>query len=388
MSRIQGLNDKVTLKRKAIKPAITVWKGEKKTAKSAGKNLANQFRIEAPSHIKSVLKRICDWQEREGSLYCDRLNIVPAYEDEYKTFDCKMAVFTASQPKLFCDGQTIHTEFIQDAKNYVQPIESNKPCPVAGTNHKCPNGCNRTGDFYFYIWELLLAGYSEFARLQVHGVEDNQSIADFLDNTKLEIGAIKNSPFSSDETRTYIIYEMTRRQVKSKYPILENGQRTAKRGTKDDWIINLNLHPIWQRRYDYARQSQQLIASGYQPSQKLIEQVYGETAIASQSKVSSSVLRGSTWSGNPTVSHAQFLVPSNLRGLRRLETSNQKLETNLVRFKQDLAIAFKNNGWTKDGAMAMMQKEFNAVEVSEDLDLELLMAIAKSEEERAKWCDF
>ena len=30
MSRIKGLNDKVTLRKKAISPAITVWKGAKK----------------------------------------------------------------------------------------------------------------------------------------------------------------------------------------------------------------------------------------------------------------------------------------------------------------------------------------------------------------------
>ena len=354
MSRIKGLNDKVTLKRKAIAPAIKVWKGEKKTPKSAGKSLESRFRIEAPANVRGILKKVYNAEEKDGSLFVESINLVPAYNDEYKTFDSKMAAYTASQPLHFCDRETIHTEFIKDSKNYFQPIEAAKPCPVAGTNHKCPKGCSRTGDFYFYIWELLQTGSPEFARLQVHGVKDNQSIADVLDTTKETVGAIKNSPFVSEETRTYMVYQMTRRLVKSKYPVMQETTRTDKRKTKDDWIINLGLHPIWQTKYDYYRQSQQLQALNYAPSMKLIEQVYGENMIA-----------------NAPMPQATVALPS-------------KFE----RFKQDLAIAYKNHGWNKQAFKAMMLQVFGQTELTENLDLDLLMAIVNSSEELEKYIDF
>lgn len=356
MNRIQGLNDKITLRKKAIAPAITVWKGEKKGAKSAGKNLDNLFRIEAPPNLRIILRNM-GYEEKNGSLYTDTINLVPAYDDELKTFDSKMAAFTASQPLHFCDRSIIHTKFIQDKKNYFQPIEASDLCPVAGTNHKCPKGCNYTGDFYFYFWELLLAGSPEFARLQVHGIKDNQNIANYLDEVKASIGAIKTSPFANDETRTYVIHQMTRRAIKSKYPVMEAGQRTDKRGTKEDWITHLSLHPIWQRRYDYYQQAKQLQAANHQLSMRLIEQVHGEGVIEP----------------NGHLSKITAIAPS---------------KHNLLEFKKELAEQYKNNAWTKDGWQAMMEEVFKTTEISDKLDLELLQAIASSGEERDKWCEF
>lgn len=353
MSRIKGLNDKITLKRKAVTPAITIWKGEKKTPKSAGKNLNQLFRIEAPPNIRQVLKKISGYEEKNGSLYTNTINLVPAYDDELKAFDSKMAAYTASQPLHFCDRSTIHTKFIQDNKNYFQPIEASDPCPVAGTNHKCPKGCSYTGDFYFYIWELLLTGSPEFARLQVHGIKDNQNIAGYLDEVKASVGSIKTSPFASDETRTYIIYQMTRRTVKSKYPVMEGEQRTTKRGTKEDWIVHLNLHPIWQRRYDYHTSIKQLQAANHKPSMKLIEQVHGEN----------------------------YIQPSQA-------TTAITPVVNLEAFKQELAEQYKINAWTKEGWQDMMLDTFGTATINEELNLELLFAIASSADERDKWCEF
>ena len=298
MPRIKGLNDRVTLKKKAIKPGITVWKGAKKSPKSAGKSLGNKFRIEAPAALRTILKQSYKAEERDGGLFVETLNIVPAYEDEFKTFSSKMAAYTASRPLHFCDRETIHTKFIADSQNYFAPIEANEPCPVAGTNHKCSLGCTRTGDFYFYIWELLLAGSAEFCRLQVHGVEDNQSIAKVLDETKEDIGAIKNSPFVNEETRGNIIYLLSRRSVQSKYPIMEGEKRSQKRGTKENWIINLQLHPIWLNPYNYYQQSKQLQAANYQPSQKLIEQVHGENLIAPAVNINNALPPKDYWQMN------------------------------------------------------------------------------------------
>lgn len=284
MSRIKGLNDANTLATRPPAATIKVWKGDKKTKNRAGANLENRFRIEAPPRLRKAIELAYNASRRGDSLYVDRLNLVPAYEDKYKTFDCRMAAYSASSPLLFCDRETINTKFVQSkdpyGNLYYQPHKTSEPCPVAGTNFKCPKGCSRTGDFYFYLYELLLQGYADFCRLQVHGVADNQTIATVLDETAASIGTIKQSPFVSEQTRTYIIYELTRSQSQYKFPVLENGKRTGKRGTKEDWIVSLSLHPLWLNKYNYHMSRQQLIKSGVNPSPKLIEQICDRSLVA------------------------------------------------------------------------------------------------------------
>lgn len=361
MGRIKGLNDKATLIDKVPKAAITVWKGAKKSPKAAGKSLESNFRIEAPAYLRDALARAYKTEVKDGSIFVSYINLVPAFEDEQKTFDSFMAAFSASRPILFCDREKVHTRFVEKRSPaggiYFDQIRANENCPVAGTNFDCQNGCNRVGNFYFYIYELLLLGYADFARLQVHGVKDNQHIADFLDSTKLQIGSIKISPFVSEETRQYIIFKLTRRKVASKFPVMEAGKRTAKRGTKDDWICNLTLNEIWQRRYDYHQQAQNLIAANYQPSMRLIEQVHGEGLI---------------------------LQPERNKVAALPSPDSAKLKA----YKERLAEAYKNNNWLKEGWAAMMMDAFGTTNVSENLDLNLLMAIAESGEQRDEWCEF
>ena len=338
MSRIKGLNDRYTLKRKPPQAAIKVWKGEKKTKTSAGKSLENRFRIEAPLKLKQAIKLVYNATESNGSLYVDRLNIIPAYEDEFKTFDSKMAAFSASRPILFCDRSTIHTRFI-DTKDrrgniYFQPIESSDPCPVAGTNHECPNRCGRTGDFYFYIHELVMQGYAEFARLQVHGVADNQNIATVLDEVKASIGAIKTSPFVSESTRTYIVYEMTRALSQYKYPIKQGGVRTDKRGIKDDWIINLSLHPIWLNKYQNYTSQQQLLSAGMRPSVKLIEQIHDPALIEP-----ASTLLPASESDEPNRSPTRWVMD----------------ETKF----QELSYLWQQHGWHKNAIAELLYSHFD-----------------------------
>ena len=361
MTRIKGLNDNASLNSSEIKHNISVWKGEKRGAKTAGKNLKDKFRVEAAPTIRNKIAEAYGAEERQGSLYVDRLNLIPACGRPLETFTSKMAAFTASRPLHFCDREQIYLKFNSDEQNYFQPQKVAEPCPVAGTNHKCPKNCEVVGNFYFYIYELLVDGYSDIARLQVGGIEDNRHIAGKLDAIAKEIGSIKQSPFSSYETRTYIIYQLTRRAVQSKYPILDGDRRTQKRGTKEDWIVNLNLHPLWLEKYNSYRQMQEIKALNLKPSLKLIEQVHGTDAIEISGSAYPPLL----------ASHPQ-----------------SSPHHNLEEFKKELAIAFKNNGWDKQGALAMMRSYFQTSEVTSNLDLELLLSIARSAEEKDKWCEF
>ena len=355
MSRIKGLNDRATLQKKPPVCSISVWKGAKKTHNRAGTSLGSEYRIEAPDRLKSLLKTAYNAREQDGSLFVDGLNIVLAYSEVEKAFTSQMASFTASRPVLFCDRQTIHTKFVERRDPYgnvnFQPVQSEEACPVAGTNFNCPNKCMRQGTLYFYIFELSISGCADLARLNVGSVSDNQHLAEELDRIKFDIGSIKISPFVSEKTRSYVVFHLSKRLVKSKFPILENGVRTGKRGTKDEWVVDLKLHPIWQEKYQAHLLREQLLLAGVEPSVRLIEQIYDAECISVSKEVQA--LPGAV---------------------------------DLQQFKSELAIAFKNNGWNTQGAIAMLRGYFDTAEVHDGLDLELLLNIAKSAEERKKWC--
>jgi hypothetical protein len=348
LSRIKGLNDSTTLLDRKPKASIKVWKGEKKGDRSAGKNLELQFRIEAPERLRSLIKSAYNATQKGDSLYVDHLNLTPAYDDELRAFDSKMALYNASRPIHFCDRESIYLEY-QEVKDpfggiNFQPSKCNKPCPVAGSNFECPNKCSRVGDFYFYIWELMEAGYADFARLQVHGVEDNQHIAQVLDEVKDGVGSIRFSPFVHESSKSNIIYTLSRREVKGKYPIKQDGIRTNKRGEKADWVVNLSLQNDWFRRYQSYLQTQQLRSLNYQPSMRLIEEVHGTGLIEGTIDVAP-------------------LLPS----------------SDLTEFKRKLAIVYRSNGWDQESWQKMMIDNFGTTEVSSDIDLDLLMAIANRE---------
>ncbi len=410
MSRIKGLNDEATLKQKPITPGITIWKGEKKGNNRAGINLNEKFRIEAPCRLRATLKSACNATEKDGSLYVDNINLVPAYEDEFKTLDCKMAAYNASRPILFCDRATINTRFVEKKDPYdgiyFQPIEAEETCPVAGTNFDCPNKCARVGDFYFYIWELMLAGYAEFARLRVHGVADNQHLASVIDEVKASIGAIRTSPFVSEETRTCIVYQLSRRKVQSKYPVKENGVRTAKRGTKDDWVVNLALHPMWLDKYQNHLSARQLIAANLEPSLKLITQVHGAGliapgAISNELKVTSNeydpalLFTRANWSSPTLLRNGEALqslllkededetseLCSDARYVRSSSSPNEQ-PSKLWAMDEDklseLKTLWQAHGWTKSALEELLFSYFNIS------DRESIKSLSETDFERLK----
>lgn len=341
MSRIKGINDRPTLENKLLKPDITVWKGtkqreiidknqEKKLI--VGKNLENQLRIEVTGYARSIIQESYQATNKDGSLFVTELNIVPAFEDEFKSFASEMTAYNSSGILSLCDRETIHTEFVEttDAFGnvYRQPVPGNKACPVAGTNQKCPKGCSLTGNFYFYILELLMAGSSQVCRLQTHAIEDNQAIADYLDSVKAEIGAIKQSPFVSEQTKSYIVYRLSRREISLSRPVIEEGKRTGKRFRKPDWIVAIELHPIWKNRYESLKQIQQLQQlPSYQIDPKLIQQVYGSGLLLAEAKD----------------------VPSQ----------------SLKEFKEKLAIAYKENSWTPEAFNEVLSAKFGKDKLDE-----------------------
>lgn len=376
MSRIKGLNDRETLAKKMVKADITIWKGGKKKENSIGKNLDEEFRIEAKGYEQKIIEKCYASRSFDGSLFLKELNIVPAYSDRKKALVSEMSRYNAAGIVSLCDRETIHTEFIEtkDWKGgiYRAPVKGDKLCPVAKTNHKCPHGCTLTGNFYFYILELLLAGSSKLCRLQTHAIEDNQAIASLLDEVQEDIGAIKKSPFTSEDTRSYIVYRLARKEMQLSRPVIEgkgeNAVRTGKRFRKSDWAVSLELHPIWQNKYYHWLQAQELQARNLALPSKVTRGIYGNDFVEAEYRQIEQVSR--KYNG-------QRLLP-----VWQITSADI----------QELRSLWQQNNWTEEGLMALLRSRFglssrNFDSLTRQQFEELKMALG-SPEAKEIFCDF
>jgi len=338
--RIKNLNDKSKIENLNAPPRadITVWKGSKKTKSGIGANLNNLLRIEATGYAKQIIQKSYQVKEVDGSLLVDSLNIVPAYEDLNKTLTSQMVLFKSGGKIMsICDRETIHTEFVDTpdkmGNHYRSPVAGSNPCPVAGTNHRCPNGCTLNGDFYFYILELLLAGSSLLCRLQTHSIQDNIYLAQVLDSVKAEIGSIKKSPFVSEETRSYVVYRFSRKEIPVSRPVIDKATklRTENRFASTDWALSLELHPLWRNKYDRTLQLEQLQSVQVAPSNRLLADIYGESILG--------------------MKEIPALAPSN--------------PDPYSVYRDKLATAYKRNKWTKDEFQELITSEFKKVKLDE-----------------------
>lgn len=332
MSRIKNLNDRVTLKNKLPSAQITVWKGSKKEEKRIGKDLNNLFRIETDDYyVRAIIKKNYKTEERGGSLFVSELNIIPAYDDINKSLISEMTRYSGSRIVSLCDRETIHTTYIETndvmGSIYYQPIESKEGCPVAGTNHKCPLKCSLTGNFYFYIYELLLSGSSQYCRLQTHSFKDNIAIADTLDRVNDQVGHFRKSPFITEETRHYMVYRLTRKEMPLSRPVVQSGKRTGNRFNSTNWELYLELHPIWKNKYDSWLQLQQIEQRSLAPSNRLLTDLYGSNIIDVSSKPTTEALpEAKTWDNY---------------------------------YKEQCAIAYKQNNWDEESFLVLLNREFD-----------------------------
>ena len=389
--RIKNLNDRASIQNKPPKPDITVWKGGHKAENRIGANLKNQLRIEVSGYSKGVIKKYYhDCKENGDSLLVESLNIIPAYSDELKTLTSQMIAFKGNKIQSLCDRETIFTEFVETKNEfgdiYRSPKESSHPCPVAGTNHKCPRGCTLNGDFYFYILELVLEGSSQLCRIKTHSIQDNIAIAQILDEVKEEIGDIKKSPFTSEETRSYVVYRLGRKEIPLSRPKMEQGKRTGNRFISPDWALSLELHPIWKNKYFNWLQYEQLHQRAIAPSVRLLEGIYGEKVLTpgEQNKVASTALRAQVPKGihfaiassKLNTNHLETLNGDQKSSEKPLATSYSLLATSKSsswdHYRDRLAIAYKTNNWNQEEFQELLRSHFGKENVDESWAIDKL----------------
>ncbi len=280
MSRIYGMNDRVSLEERNFPPfQIQVWKGTKKQGDYFGRDLGLEFRIELmsdnivpnnsssalvkgnkASSIRNILKQsyLCR-EDNTGSLYVKNLNIIPYSDNLNSTFFSALTTFKKNRPLWFCDKKTIHTKFLEETG---KPVKTDTPCLAKSPNHDCPKNCKPFGSFYFEILELAHFEIHLTCRLQVSGIGDIIYIADFLEKTQKQYGAIRSSPFFSTNTRTFKVYCLSRIAKTSSY------KRT-------NYPVFLQLHPLYLKEYNGYLAAQELKRQGVSVPIKLLAQIHG-----------------------------------------------------------------------------------------------------------------
>lgn len=286
---IKGINDRDSLDRSQPRVDFRLYKGEKKPQKNRfGKDLNDRFRLESKDeYLKKILLNNYQCELRNGSLYLSELTVLPAFEDIERSFACSMQSFDASGLWQQCDREFIYLRFeaYQDHFGHTRKkmIQVKEPCPVAGTLEDCPHQCSKSGNFYFYIPELLEVGLNRLGCLSVHSYSDLIGIAQKLRNYEERFGSIKTPPFASPQTFNLIPYRLSRTEIKIKRPVTkerlgENEKkehiRTGKKADGTTWAIELEILPAWLAQWQNYQRLNELQRLGFSPSPVLLEQVY------------------------------------------------------------------------------------------------------------------
>lgn len=251
---IKGLTDQRKEFNSLGRIEISVFKGDRKSEKSAGADLKSRLRITTTNTIARSILRCYGDPDSNGDILTEAIALYLPFDEVDRTFNCSMKAHTASGLEMICDRHTISKKCIpqKDAKgNTWRPlVDVEEVCPMRdkGFTGECPNKCAKEGQFYFYIKELLDRDMMLPARITVHGFEDITYL-----NTKLEeyrelIGSLTRSPFPAHQYRHKIPFILSRTQVKIKRPIVDKENNYVRTGKKTDgttWALTLQIDPTW-----------------------------------------------------------------------------------------------------------------------------------------------
>ena len=229
---IKGINDKEAIARSQPRIDFRLYKGTKKQNNRFGKDLNDRFRLESKDEsLKKILLNNYACEIEDGSVYLSELTILPAFDQIERTFDCAMELYNASGLLQKCAREKIYLKMqsYKDPYGHVRkrPIDTEEPCPVAGTLENCPHGCHKSGHLHFYIPELLETGLNRLGCLSVHSHSDIIGITQKLQTYQDRFGSIKTPPFASPHTFNLIPYRLSRTKIKIKCPVMQEGKRSV-----------------------------------------------------------------------------------------------------------------------------------------------------------------
>jgi hypothetical protein len=257
---IIGLTDKNKEHNSLGRIEIQVAKGERKTNNKFGPDLKNRLRIATTNRTAAmILAQEYLPPDNNGDFLTESLRIYFPYDEIDRTFVTSMKSHSHSGLEIVCDRYTITNRCIptkDDKGNVWRPIvEVNDPCPMRGKGFtgNCPNGCQKQGQLYFYIKELLDRDLMIPARITVHSYEDIVYLTTKLEEFSHSLRGIVRSPFPSYKTRHKIPFILSRTEVKIKRPVVqkqgEDYLRTGKKTDGTTWALSLQVDPEWMRLY-------------------------------------------------------------------------------------------------------------------------------------------
>jgi hypothetical protein len=238
---------------------ISVFKGGRKSERSAGADLKNLLRITTTNKVVPHILKQYSPPDSNGDYFAEALNIYLPYDEVDRTFNCSMKLHSASGLEIVCDRHTISKRCTPetDAKGNVwRPlVDVEEPCPMRdkGFAGECPNKCVKEGQFVFYIRELLDRDLMLPARLTVHGFEDLTYLTTKLAEYAAMFGSLTRSPFPAHQYRHKIPFILSRTEVAIKRPIVQKSGsdylRTGKKTSGTTHALTLQIDPIWMDLY-------------------------------------------------------------------------------------------------------------------------------------------
>ena len=238
---------------------VSVFKGDRKSEKAAGKDLKNLLRITTTNKVITPLLKGYSLPNADGDYFTESLNIYLPFDEVERTFNCSMKAHSASGLEIVCDRHTISKRCIPttDAKgNTWRPLQNvEEVCPMRdkGFTGECPNKCVKEGQFYFYIRELLDRDLMLPGRITVHGFEDLTYLNTKLTEYQELIGSLTRSPFPAHQYRHKIPFILSRAEVPIKRPIVQKSGndylRTGKKTNGTTWALTLQIDPAWMDLY-------------------------------------------------------------------------------------------------------------------------------------------
>lgn len=234
---------------------ISVFKGKRKNGNQFGHDLGQYLRIATNNKMAQLMLRQSGSYgvpDENGDFITDKLNIYLAYDDPEKTFQTSMKSYDASGLKIVCDRYTICKRRVEttDSKgNVFRPIKDvSDVCPIRNSEslaESCEHGCNKEGNFYFFIKELFDKDVMIPCVLTTHAYQDLTYLTDTLFLIQEMIGSITISPFPAMQYRHHIPFFLVRTEVKMKRPVISNNVRTGKKADSKHFALSLQIDPVF-----------------------------------------------------------------------------------------------------------------------------------------------
>lgn len=265
---IHGLTDK-RAENNLGRVEISVFKGARKQPNRFGKDLNQQLRITTSNKIAAlILKQSYGDPDINGDILTDKINLYLPYDEVDRTFVTNMKSYDASGLKMVCDRHTISKKCVMTEDNkgnkYRPIVEAADPCPMRGCNisEQCPNGCQKEGQLFFCVRELLDKNMMIPGCLTTHSFEDLLYIPDQLEQIKAAFGSLTISPRFplAYHWSNKIPFILTRTEVKIKRPVISNNLRTGKKADGTTWALSIQVDPQYMEMLRKWQQIQEMEA--------------------------------------------------------------------------------------------------------------------------------